>query len=140
MTEREKVIKGLEYHLKELTVGKTCYECPYFGDNPCEIQLIANAITLLKEQEPRVLTIEEVACKPHKEWLWFEENVYGHIEESAMVCAQIYAFGDSWIAVDVPSQTHDETIEFDNEHYGKTWRCWSAKPTEEQREATPWTE
>lgn len=53
MSEREKVIKGLEYHLKELTVGKTCYECPYFGDNPCEIQLIANTIALLKEQEPR---------------------------------------------------------------------------------------
>lgn len=49
----EKVSKGLEYHLKELTVGKTCYECPYYGDNPCEIQLIANTIALLKEQEPR---------------------------------------------------------------------------------------
>lgn len=60
MIEREKVIKGLEYHLKELTVGKTCYECPYCGDNPCEIQLIANAIALLKEQEPRVLTLDEV--------------------------------------------------------------------------------
>ena len=52
MTYREKVIKGLEYHLKELSVGKTCYECPYFGDNPCEIELIANALELLKDQEP----------------------------------------------------------------------------------------
>ena len=51
MTDKEKVIKGLEYHLKELTVGKSCYECPYLGDNPCEIQLIANALALLKEQE-----------------------------------------------------------------------------------------
>lgn len=53
MTDREKVIKGLEYHLKELSIGKTCYECPYFGDNPCEIQLIANALELLKAQEVR---------------------------------------------------------------------------------------
>ena len=22
--------------------------------------------------------------------------------------------------------------------YGKTWRCWTAKPTSEQMEATPW--
>ena len=51
MTDREKVIKGLEYHLKELTVGKTCFECPYWGDNPCEINLIANAIALLKDSE-----------------------------------------------------------------------------------------
>ena len=52
MANLEKVIKGLEYHLKELSVGKTCYECPYFGDNPCEIQLIANALELLEPIEP----------------------------------------------------------------------------------------
>ena len=51
MADREKVIKGLEYHLKELSVGKTCFECPYCGNNPCEIHLITDAIALLKEQE-----------------------------------------------------------------------------------------
>ncbi len=51
MIDREKVIKGLEYHLKELSVGKTCFECPYYGDNPCEIQLVADAISMLKEQK-----------------------------------------------------------------------------------------
>ena len=51
MIDRENVIKGLEYHLKELSVGKTCFECPYCGDNPCEIQLVADALALLKEQE-----------------------------------------------------------------------------------------
>lgn len=128
-----------------------CDECFAFNDYGCMISGESCGHSFksfesrmpscpMKDAEPRVLTIEEVACKPHKEWLWFEENVYGHIEESAMVCAQIYAFGDSWIAVDVPSQTHDETIKFDNEYYGKTWRCWSSRPTDEQREATPWTE
>ena len=24
--------------------------------------------------------------------------------------------------------------------YGKTWRCWTAKPTRKQREAEPWQE
>lgn len=52
MIDREKVINGLEYHLKELSVGKTCFECPYCGNNPCEIQLITDAIVLLKAQEP----------------------------------------------------------------------------------------
>ena len=52
MIDREKVIKGLEYHLKELSVGKTCFECPYLGDNPCEIQLIADAIILLRMPLP----------------------------------------------------------------------------------------
>ena len=48
MTDREKVIKGLEYHLKELSVGKTCFECPYCGDNPCEKHLVCDALELLK--------------------------------------------------------------------------------------------
>lgn len=52
MADREKVIKGLEYHMKELGVGKTCFGCPYFGDNPCEILLIENVLELLKKQEP----------------------------------------------------------------------------------------
>ena len=59
MTDREKIIKGLEIHLKELNVGKTCFECPYRGDNPCEIMLIANALELLKEHESRINEIAE---------------------------------------------------------------------------------
>lgn len=62
MADIKKVIKGLEYHLKELSVGKTCFKCPYCGDNPCEIHLIADALELLKEQEavkPRVSTVEQ---------------------------------------------------------------------------------
>ena len=26
----------------------------------------------------------------------------------------------------------------DGEEYGETWRCWPQRPTDEQREATPW--
>lgn len=104
-------------------------------------QWMTDALELLKAQEPRVLTFGDViACSSRKEWLWFEENAYGYIEESAMICAQIYGFVDSCIVVNVPSQTLDETIELDSENYGKTWRCWSSKPTDEQREAVPWTE
>ena len=51
MTDQEKVIKGLEYHFKESSIGKTYFGCPYCGDNPCEAQLIADAIALLKEPE-----------------------------------------------------------------------------------------
>ena len=27
---------------------------------------------------------------------------------------------------------------FENDWYGKTWRCWSARPTDEQRRAVKW--
>jgi uncharacterized Zn-finger protein len=57
LTEREKVQEGLECHLKELTVGKTCFECPYCGDDPCEIHLITDVIALLEEQEAEPQTV-----------------------------------------------------------------------------------
>lgn len=66
MIEREKVIKGMEYHLKELTVGKTCYECPYLGDNPCEIQLIANALALLKADQAELIRQRDIISKYRK--------------------------------------------------------------------------
>lgn len=128
MTDPKKVISWLR---PALDTGDCLIELPY--------NVVKAIYELLKAQEPRVLTFGDViACSSRKEWLWFEENAYGYVEESSMICAQIYSFGDSWISVDVPSQTHDETIEFDNENYGKTWRCWTAKPTDEQREAVPW--
>ena len=54
MPDIEKVIKGLEFHLKELKIGKTCFGCPYLKDDPCEIQLVENALALLKEQEDKI--------------------------------------------------------------------------------------
>ena len=27
---------------------------------------------------------------------------------------------------------------YDLDDYGKTWRCWTSRPTDEQREAEPW--
>ena len=59
MASMENVIRGLEYHLKELSVGKTCFECPYWGNNPCEIHLISEALELLKEQDKTIEQVED---------------------------------------------------------------------------------
>lgn len=60
MDEQEKVIKGLEYHLSEITIGKKCFQCPYYGDNPCEQILIASAIELIKDQKRRIKQLREM--------------------------------------------------------------------------------
>ena len=50
MVEREKVIRGLE-HCAEGPIG--CQkECPYKRDFGCRSQLAADALSLLKAQEP----------------------------------------------------------------------------------------
>ena len=51
MTDREKVIKGLECCIKRNPDDKTmCGECPYEG--ACLNRLKADALALLKAQEP----------------------------------------------------------------------------------------
>jgi hypothetical protein len=58
MTDREKVIKGLE--CCTFILGKRkCNECPYQPDNGC-YQLQDDFHALLKEQEPRVMTLDEL--------------------------------------------------------------------------------
>lgn len=84
MIDREKVIKGLEYHLSEITIGKKCFQCPYFGDNPCEQILIASALELLKEQEPiePKRTVDEhgqvLSCGNCGEWFEVQSQKYCH--------------------------------------------------------------
>ena len=33
-----------------------------------------------------------------------------------------------------------KTCKWRSDEYGKTWRCWTSRPTDEQMEATPWAE
>lgn len=120
MVNREKVLKGLEcclvfdedwlYH---------CDECPYRAtederkviDWCCHLEeLRKDALELLKEQEPRVLTLEEAK---KAEVCWLEQRGY-----------EPYAT--------------DDADTWNPEIYGKAYRCWSLKPTDEQRKAVKW--
>ena len=132
--DRDKVIKGLE------CCDGYCDDetgCPYFNvlePFDCEKQLRADAIALLKAQEPRVMTIQEVArCS----MCWLED-------ESAPVPAPFISMEkrangekcDMFLAV---KPDNDDCEFWYNIHeYGKTWRCWTARPTDAQREAVKW--
>lgn len=61
MTDREKVIKGLEIHTKP---NSRCVGCPYPNNGLCGDQLYVDALALLKEREavePR-LDIDALVC------------------------------------------------------------------------------
>lgn len=87
MIDKEKVIKGLEVHLELLRNEKTCLGCPYINDdNPCVIQLIENALALLKGQEGKVtvpfswlvkfcshIDFKEPMCDSEREQAWKEK-------------------------------------------------------------------
>jgi len=71
MPDREKVIKGLEYHI---TRGD-CRECPYWNDKLCRTQIINDALELLKGHDP----VEPLIA---------EHKIYG----SNRICANCTAY------------------------------------------------
>ena len=139
MAEREKVIGGLEAHANSKTC-ETCAgeNCPYYnrgGSYPkvtCSSFLAADALALLREQEPRVITLEKIQsgtvevawleCSDKEEvraGLWFKR--INESEDEGIIIHVLDGFEGLRTAV-----------------YGKTWRCWTARPTDEQRKAVPW--
>lgn len=106
-----------------------------FGE---EVEVIGDAISLLKEQEPRVLTLEDVmeiynATDSH---VWpYDTAPFIFVEEHP----DIYTYHGSWTAWrEIMAILHDGIFVHTRNTYGKTWRCWSARPTDEQRKVVKW--
>lgn len=123
MLYREKVIEGLKFTLEE-----SGWDANAAYDQELMIQAVADAIALLKAQEPRVMTLEEVE---EGQAYWLEMR--GIASEYA-IC-KMNDHGDSAF-LDFSVQHGDKTLE--SVGYGKRFRCWTSRPTDEQREATPW--
>lgn len=90
------------------------------------------AVDALTAQKPRVLTLDEV--RERKVFhLWAEDT-----ETGAQVFPVAYVGG---LYVD---SAEDWSVDPDHrntpEYYGKSWRFWDKKPTNEQRQAVKWDE
>ena len=128
------------------------YDCNFYWTDgekiPTEdfIEAFYLAVKALKEQEPRVLTLDEVKTIGTQNYNQIRDENTRLIwseEENALNIAKptYYDFGleDSkeepiylyYIGTDFYNH-------FDQNTYGKNWRCWSSCPTEEQRRAVPW--
>ena len=78
MTDREKVIKGLEQHISYKCETDDIPKgiCPYWECEYCINEVMRNALELLKEQEPiEAKTMGE--SKSHGSW-WFACGACGH--------------------------------------------------------------
>lgn len=130
MTDREKVIRGLECCL----AATKCGMCPYNteddlwcgNNNP----LLEDALAVLKAQEPRVMTLEEVKAFEWDYCYLEQERQPG--KEYRMIAGDYALTCITW-----PSIT-SMRIEHGDNSYGVKWRCWTSRPDEKTREATPW--
>lgn len=87
-----------------------------------------DALELLKEQEPRVIDISEIyTAKKLDVWLEDKSDIVHPIMliETEMTNKSQTAFFYPMLVRPIKA-------------YGKTWRCWTARPTDEQRKAVKW--
>ena len=88
----------------------------------------AYALYPVKEQEPRVMTLEEVVSA---ECVWIEYAVSGNVVIALPWDIEIT--DDTYHFICNPNCI----VEF-RSLYGEEWRCWTSRPTDEQREKVKW--
>lgn len=122
LDKREKVIKGL-YHISNDTrlKGFMTYWGSYYD-------VATDAIALLKAQEPRVMTLDELSEKTD---VWFESLVYGTIAPAL----SSGSYDDGTVGL---MTLEEESFYMDEADYGTKWRCWTSRPDEKRRAETPW--
>lgn len=127
MTDREKIIDELK--------GMVMV-CAMYGDDEA-IETLNSAISMLKDQEPRVLEYSEIEKHP---LVWLEDN------DKEDVIPALFLQYNGWsaeFALQAPDEYVDTIIRSPivsavEGMYGITWRAWMAKPTNEQRKAAKW--
>lgn len=126
MTEQEKVIEALQKEIDEATypVRPRKFMFP--------LELAEQILALLKVQEPRLMTLEEVR----------DEAEYMYLEKHSETGSDLYgcAIRGDWdgYGIELLMGEYDTARERWSE-YGKRWRCWTSRPSDEQRRNTPWT-
>lgn len=122
MANREKVIRDCKWAIDQITVNgfTTVMTRGFFQD----------VISLLKQDEPHVLTLEE-ALSADVCWYdsaWLHNPAYGSLKRSdGSTTVQIIRLEEGPAYEDVNS-------------YGTSWRCWNRKPSDEHKRTAEWQE
>lgn len=127
MTKQEKVIRGLEACQVEedgCTTFCKANGCPYnVSSTHCMTNLHKDALALLKEQEARVLTPYEVRAEYEIVWL-DRKNISCEVAILQRIACSMYEFSIMGTN-EMPSLLESQ--------YGKTWRCWTSRPSEDTK-------
>ena len=102
---------------------------PTFVEVPKDVLL--QVLELPKEWEARVMTLEEVLSRSW-DYCYIEAEVRPHSKMRETLCGTHRLYCTTSIVLEWQIRG--------NKEYGKTWRCWTARPTDEQREAVKWDE
>lgn len=106
-----------------------------------EVQETAKAVlALLKEQEPRVLTVDELYLMEHKCVYLERRNSRVYSTEPSIVIGTSKALFCQYKYI-LMRENKISDLRYSSDYNKETksgWRCWSAKPTEERRKEVKW--
>ena len=117
--KREKVMKGLSICADD---DETCSNCPYrdgISTFQCLTGLAKDALALLKEQEARLMTLEEVEEMAAK-------------SDPDPICAEWSTGRMGWIVGSI------HLLANMMKNGNRDIRAWTSRPTPEQMRDTPW--
>lgn len=144
MIDREKLAKvrqGLKccVECSKYYCGETC---PYGQVDFCKDKMMNDAREILRSMEPRVMTLEEVKALPDESDVWLEEfccivvaATVSHQRDIYKVLKRYNQNATYFYGIEHADYNSGEYMDAD---YGTEWRCWTSRPTEEQREAVKW--
>ena len=129
--DRKKTISLIRYVLQKMEDKKT----PYV---PLHYTLIAlyNSLELLSDQEPRVMTLEEASSRLG-EPVWVEEKAPDAVYCEVLFDVDGKAFNLTFGNIEFGGFLTGHSL-FSVEPYGRDFRFWTSRPTDEQRKAVKW--
>lgn len=133
----EMVINGLEACIISATTDDCVgYGCPYYsnGNGECQNHMFSDVLELLKAQEPMVMTADEMRLLNSGDVVYLEDN------DKPNVIAGIFQRVNMLITHACFITINGLILPDVKDDYGKRWRCWNKKPTDKQRQNTPWKE
>ena len=128
MNNTETIIKELEDAITEAT----------YPDRPrkfmMSLELAEKVLVLLKAQQPMVMTLEEIKGKVSGgETAFLVDYNDGGGVVWVLICRYLTTL-DEFVVIDGIGNTHN----YGADCYGVDWRCWTSKPTDEQRQSEKW--
>jgi len=143
MDKLEKVINGLECCIAD-GYAQECEECPYaLSDGTCDRldPMLRDALELLKAQEPRVMTLEELSTNGNDDVIYIETALFIDGKRVTKIKPAIFQPDNCSPEEDgyycIVSSWGNSGF-YHEENYGFDWRCWTSRPDDERRQNTPW--
>lgn len=99
------------------------------------VDAIDMAIEAVKAQESRVLTLEELQSIGET----WNKNTPPYLWVEILDAPEWYTDDRMWVPYSFIRDTINVGSEkYNKDSYMKNWRCWTSKPTDDQRKNTPW--